>query len=86
MYCIFFTQISRKFNVKDNNLGPVVQSMVSLTNSSRGQLVKCLTTLLSNTHIFFVEKMREAFAKASLFFSNKNIGLILLMFEILTKG
>ena len=84
MYCLFFTLISRKSNVKDN-LGPVVQSMVSLTNSSRGQLVKCLTTLLSNTYIFLVEKMREAFAKASLFF-NENIGLILLMFEILTKG
>ena len=26
-------------------LGPVVQSMVSLTSSFRGQLVKCFTTL-----------------------------------------
>ena len=26
-------------------LGPVVQSMVSLTSSLRGQLVKCFTTL-----------------------------------------
>ena len=49
---------------RNNNayLGPVVQSIVSLTSSLRGQLVKCLTTLLPNTQIFFVEKMREAFA------------------------
>ena len=44
--------------------GPVVQSIVtcSLTSSLRGQLVKYFTTLLLNTLIFFVEKMREAFA------------------------
>ena len=42
--------------------GPVVQSMVSLTSSLRGQLVKYFTTLLLNTLKFFVEKMREAFA------------------------
>ena len=39
--------------------GPVVQSIVGLTSSLRGQLVKCLKTLLPNTLIFFVEKMRE---------------------------
>ena len=43
-------------------LGPVVQSILSLTNSLRGQLVKCFMTLKPNTLIFFVEKMREAFA------------------------
>ena len=42
--------------------GAVVQSVVSLTNSLRGQLVKYFTTLLLNTLIFFVKKMREAFA------------------------
>ena len=55
--------------------GPVVQSIVSLTSSFRGelikvsltsllrgQLVKPFTTLLLNTLIFFIEKMREAFA------------------------
>ena len=41
---------------------PVVQSIVSLTSSLRGQLVKCFTTLQPNTLKFFVEKMREAFA------------------------
>ena len=66
--------------------GPVVQSIVSLKSSLRGQLVKCFTTLLPNTHIFFVEKMREAFAKASHIFSTKNNGVFqILTFEILTK-
>ena len=53
--------------------GQVVQSMVSLTSSSRGQLVRCFTTLLPNTLIFFVGKMREAFALQKLltFFQQK---------------
>ena len=42
--------------------GPVVQSIVSLTSSLRGQLDKYFTTLLLNTLKFFVEKMRKAFA------------------------
>ena len=40
-----------------------VQSIVSLTGSLRGQLVKYFTTLILNTLKFFVEKMREAFAQ-----------------------
>ena len=53
--------------------GPVVQSIVSLTSSLRGQLVKCFTTLQPNTLKFFVEKMREAFALQKLltFFQQK---------------
>ena len=43
-------------------MGPVVQSIFSLMSSLRGELVKCFTTLYPNTPIFFVEKMREAFA------------------------
>ena len=56
--------------------GPVVQSIVSLTSSLRGQLVKYFRTLLLNTLKFFVEKMREAFALQKLLtlFSTKNIG------------
>ena len=50
-------------------LGPVVQSIVSLTSSLRGQLVKCFTTLYPNTLIFLLKKMREAFAH----FFNKKI-------------
>ena len=41
---------------------PVVQSIISLTSSLRGQLVKYFTTLLLNTLKFVVENMREAFA------------------------
>ena len=54
-------------------LGPVVQSIVSLTSSLRGQLFKCFTTFLPNTLIFFVEKLREAFALQKLltFFQQK---------------
>ena len=53
-------------------LGPVVQSIVvqsivSLTSSLRGQLLKCFMTLLLNTLTFFDEKMREAFALQKLF-------------------
>ena len=44
--------------------GPVVQSMVSLTSSLRGQLVKCFTTLLPNILIFFVEKNVRRFCNA----------------------
>ena len=68
--------------------GPVVQSIVSLTISLRGQLVKCLTTSQPNTLIFFVEKNERSFctAKASNIFSAKNIGVFqMLTFEILTK-
>ena len=52
---------------------PVVQSIVSLMNLLRGQFVKCFMTLLPNTLIFFVEKMREAFAVQKLltFFQQK---------------
>ena len=61
--------------------GLVVQSMVSLTISFRGRLVKCFMTLLPNTLIFFVEKMRAA----SHIFSTKTIGKFkILTFEILT--
>ena len=59
--------------IKCPYLGPVVQSIVSLTSSLRGQLVKYFMTLLLNTLIFFVEKMREAFAlqKLHTFFQQK---------------
>ena len=58
--------ISGVKNCFDANLGPVVQSIVSSTSSLRGQLVKCFMTLLPNTLIFFVEKMRKAFAMQKL--------------------
>ena len=59
------------------DLGPVVQSIVSLTSSLRGQLIKCFTTLLPNLLIFYVQKMRAAFAlqKLLIFFSTRNNGI-----------
>ena len=39
------------------HLGPVVQSIVSLTTSLRGHLVKYMPTTLSNTFDLFVGKM-----------------------------
>ena len=58
--------------------GQVVQSMVSLTSSLRGQLVKCCMTFLPNILIFFVEKMIEAFAQQKLltFFQKKKLAYI----------
>ena len=47
-------------SIHNTEQGPVVQSIVSLTSSLRGQFVKCFTTSCPNTLIFFVEKMKEA--------------------------
>ena len=68
----------RKYLVIVNNLGPVVQSMVSLTSSLRGQLVKCFMTSKPNTLTFFAEKMREAFALQKLltFFQQKILAYV----------
>ena len=56
-------------------LGRVVQSIVSLTSSLRGQLVIIISVLrlYNQIHIFFAEKMREAFSLQKLltFFQQK---------------
>ena len=52
-------------------LGPVVQNIVSLTISLRGQLVKCFTALQPNILIFLLKKMREALQKLLTFFQQK---------------
>ena len=67
--------------ITSKNLGPVVQSILSLTSSLRGQLLSVYTSQ-PNTLKFFVEKLREAFAMQKLtHFSTKNE---ILTFEILT--
>ena len=67
-------------SLKMVDLGPVVQSIVSLTSSLRGQQVFC-NFITKHTGIF-VEKMR----KASYIFSTKHIGIFkILMFDVLTK-
>ena len=71
VFCVFlaskgsnFSDLAVSFQQMgpDYYQGPVVQSIVSLTSSLRGQLLKVFMTLLPNPLIFFVEKMREAFA------------------------
>ena len=47
--------ISMKESLED--LGPVVQSIVSLTTSFRRHFVKYMPASLSNPLLFFVEKM-----------------------------
>ena len=68
---LFQKKLTTKKNVYGKQLGnyqgPVVQSMVSLTSSLRGQLVRCFMTSYPNILIFFAEKMREAFALQKLF-------------------
>ena len=48
-YCFFFfnkgIQLVPHWRKKPTELGSVVQSIVSLTSSLRGHLVKCFTTL-----------------------------------------
>ena len=69
-------------------LGPVVQSIVSLTTSLRRQLVKYMLTKLSNTLLFFCWKNVRIFcsAKDSHIFSTKNNSVfVIFMFENLTK-
>ena len=85
--CFFFAIFPKETFFCDI-LGPVVQSIVSLMSSLTGQLVKCFTTLLPNTLIFFVEKNKRSFcpAKAYHIFSAKNNGIFqILTFENLTK-
>ena len=59
--------------------GPVVQSIVSLTTSLRGHLVKCIPTTLSNTLLFFVEQMRESF-DSHIFPTKNNSVFVILTF------
>ena len=57
--------------------GPVSQSIVSLTSSLRGELIKCFTTLKPNTQIFLLKKREKLLqnAKASHIFSTKIIDI-----------
>ena len=63
----FFVQVLIETNVNMSSklifLGPVVQSIVSLTSSLRGQLVKTLFyDFITKYTDMFVAKMREVFA------------------------
>ena len=56
-------------------LGPVVQRVVSLTSSLRVILLTVLADSVYNILIFFAEKIRVAFAKATHIFSAKNFSI-----------
>ena len=57
-------------------LGPVVQSIVSLTSSLRVSSLTVLAVLIYNILIFFAEKMWVAFAlQKLLIFSAKNFSI-----------
>ena len=72
--------ISLKFfdhPVQAKNLGPVVQSIVSLTSSLRVILLTVLANSIYTILIFFAEKMCVAFALQKLltFFQQKNFSI-----------
>ena len=68
VYCIVFklrfhlsmtSAVCKTFNIQEHNsnLDPVVQSIVSLTISLRHKFVKQISAKVTNTLLFFVEKM-----------------------------
>ena len=86
----FYINCCKIYSIKNSvDQGPVVQSIIILTNSLRSQLVKCFMTLKPNTLKFFVEKMREAFALLKLLtcFNKKILAYLRYFktFEILTS-
>ena len=56
-------------------LGPVVQSIISLTSSLRVILLTVLADSIYNILIFFTEKMRVALQKLLTNFSAKNFSI-----------
>ena len=66
MYCYLEIKVHFDFNLT-KHLGPVVQSIVSLTSSLSGQLVKCLQ-LYKQIHWYFWWRSERSF---SIFFQQK---------------
>ena len=73
--CLFHIKLIINFDSPYFNFivqGPVVQSIVSLTKSLRGHLVKCIPTTLSNTLLFLLKKCENLLhCKRFSHFSNK---------------
>ena len=69
----FKTQINFLLRHFDDNLGPVVQSVISLKSLLRVKLLTVLVSTISNLQAFFLKKMWVAFAnaKATHIFSEK---------------
>ena len=71
----------------NHKLGPVVQSIVSLTNSLVVKMLTVLVSTISNSQVFLLKKMRVAFAnaKATHIFSTKILAYMpYLMIKYLT--
>ena len=67
-------------------MGPVVQSIISLTSSLRGQLIKFYDFITKYTDIFDEKNERNfCSAKASPIISPKILACLRYNFEILTK-
>ena len=88
----YFKPMNELYPVKGTmylkHLGPVVQSIVSLTKSLVNDLLSLLVRLKSSVLIFFAEKMRGAFALQKLLsFFRQKMALFFMynMFEILTS-
>ena len=79
-------RIENPWIILEAYLGPVVQSIVSSTNSLKGKLLKGFTTY----NQMLLKKIRKAFAmqcKSFSHFVNKTIGVFeILTFEILSKS
>ena len=56
-------------------LGPVVQSIVSLTSSLVVKMLTVLVSSISNSQVYVLKKMWVAFAKATHIFFSKNISI-----------
>ena len=55
-YFILITKSWSLLKKREKEQGPVVQSIINLTNSLRDQLVKCFTPLYPNTFTFLLKK------------------------------
>ena len=75
----------KNLSVYDKDLGPVVQSIVSLTTSLRRQFVKYMLTILSNPLLFFflLKKNVRIFCSAKdshIFPTKNNSGFVIFTF------
>ena len=68
---MFCEEIRRKQDLSDINLGPVVQSVVSLTDSLVVKMLTALVSTISNSQVFLLKKKIQ---KLLTFFS-RNIGI-----------
>ena len=72
---------------RDSGLGPVVQSVVSLTSSLVVKMLTVLVSTIPNSPVFFSEKMCVAFANTNathIFSAKLSVYMLYLMIKFLT--